>query len=206
MVSTPQSDGALEGSRRRRFGGARGNQLLTSVTAVVLIVLLAAEGITVLNLRGLVDEHMFIGLVLIPPVLLKLSSTGYRMVRYYAGTHAYVAEGPPRLLLRVLAPALVIATLTVLTSGVLMLAGGHRGRSLLQIHQVSAIVWVGVFAVHFLAHGPRVVRSLTTALHATARTAIPGAGARGLLVAAATGGGVALAVALLPVITSWHGR
>ena len=100
---------------------------------------------------------------------------------------------------------LVIATITLFASGVLMLAAGHRSRSLLQVHQLSAIVWVVVFAVHFLAYTPRVVRSLTTALRATRGNAIPGAGVRGLLVAGATGAGVALAVALLPVIHSWHG-
>ncbi|MEA2133093.1 MAG: hypothetical protein QOC68_1002 [Solirubrobacteraceae bacterium] len=210
MAVTPRGDAetpvaSLGIARRRRYGGVRGNELLTSATAVVLIVLLAAEGVTILQLRGLVDEHMFIGLVLMPPVLLKLASTGYRFVRYYTGSRAYTAVGPPRLLLRVLAPVLVIATITLLASGVLMLAAGHRSRSLLQIHQLSAIVWVAVFAVHFLAYTPRVVRSLTTALRATRGNAIPGAGARGLLVAGATGAGVVLAVALLPVIQSWHG-
>jgi hypothetical protein len=191
---------------RWRSGGIRGNELLTSAIAVVLIVLLAAEGVTVVQLRDLVDEHMFIGLVLIPPVLLKLASTGYRAVRYYTGSRAYTAEGPPRLLLRALAPVLVTATITLFASGVLMLAAGHRSRSLLQIHQVSAIVWVTVFAVHVLAYIPRVVRSLRTALRASRDNAVPGAGVRGLLVAGATGAGVALAVSLLPVIHSWHGR
>ena len=58
-------------------------------------------------LGGLRAEHMFIGLVLIPPVLLKLGSTGYRFVRYYAGAPAYREKGPPRPLLRLLAPVLV---------------------------------------------------------------------------------------------------
>jgi hypothetical protein len=191
--------------KRWRAGGTRGNELLTSATAVVLIALLAAEGITIVDLRSLVDEHMFIGLVLIPPVLLKLASIGYRFVGYYTGSRAYIAKGPPRLPLRVAAPLLVIATVALFTSGVLLLAAGHKSRSLLQIHQVSAIVWATVFAVHFLAYIPRVVRSLATALRATRETAVPGAGARGVLVVGATGGGVALALALLPVITGWHG-
>ena len=46
---------------------------------------------------GLVSAHMFIGMVLIPPVLLKLASTGYRFVRYYTGSQAYRAKGPPPL-------------------------------------------------------------------------------------------------------------
>jgi hypothetical protein len=196
---------ALRTSGHWRSGGVRGNELLTSAVAVLLLMLLAAEGVTVLELGHLVDEHMFIGLVLIPPVLLKLASAGYRFVRYYTGSRAYTAKGTPRLPLRVLAPVLVTATIALFTSGVLMLAAGDKSRSLLQIHQLSAIVWVTVFAVHVLAYSPRVVRSLKSALHATRENAVPGAGVRGLLVASAIGGGAALAVALLPVIQRWHG-
>jgi hypothetical protein len=196
MASTPHDDA--------RASGPRGNELLTSAVAVVLIALLAAEGLTILDLRQLVDEHMFIGLVLIPPILLKLGSVGYRFVRYYTGARPYTAKGPPRLLLRVLAPVLVAATIAVLASGVLLLGAGHKSRSLLQIHQLSSIAWVAVFAVHFLAYIPRVVRSLATAMRATREYAVPGGGVRGLLVAGATGGGVALALALLPVIDGWR--
>ncbi|MEA2244062.1 MAG: hypothetical protein QOD24_3618, partial [Solirubrobacteraceae bacterium] len=70
MAATPHAEApaaALGTARRWRSGGIRGNELLTSATAVVLIALLAAEGVTILDLRDLVDEHMFIGLVLIPP-------------------------------------------------------------------------------------------------------------------------------------------
>lgn len=178
--------------------------MLTSAAAVVLIALLVAEGITILDLRSLVDEHMFIGLVLIPPVVLKLGSVGYRFVRYYTGSRAYVAKGPPQLPLRVAAPILVIATVALFASGGLLLASGHKTRSLLQIHQVSAIIWAAVFAVHFLAYIPRVARSLGTALRATREPAVRGADARRALVVSATGAGVALALALLPAITGWH--
>jgi hypothetical protein len=197
MASTPHDDAGAS--------GPRGNELLTSAIAVVLIALLAAEGLTILDLRSLVDEHLFIGLVLIPPVLLKLGSVGYRFVRYYTGARPYTAKGPPRSLLRVLAPLLIAATIALFASGVLLLAAGHKSRSLLQIHQLSSIAWVAVFAVHFLAYIPRVARSLTTALRATRENTVPGTGVRGVLVASATGGGVALAVALLPMIHNWRG-
>ena len=188
--------------RRDGWGGTEGNELLTSATAVLLVGLLVVEGITVVHMRGLVSAHMFIGLVLIPPVLLKLGSTGYRFFRYYGGTRAYREKGPPRLALRVLAPVLVAATIAVLASGVLLLATGHKARTLLQIHQVSFVIWVAVFGVHFLAYVPRVIRSLSNASSATLR--VPGTGLRGMLLAAAGGGGVALALALLPAIQSWH--
>jgi hypothetical protein len=43
---------------RDRFGGAGGNEILTSATAVVLTGLLVAEGVTIVNMHGLVTAHM----------------------------------------------------------------------------------------------------------------------------------------------------
>jgi hypothetical protein len=194
--------------RHWRPGGPEGNEILTSAAAVVLIGLLVAEGITIVHMQGLLSAHMFIGLVLIPPVLLKLGSTGYRMVSYYAGSRAYRVKGPPRLLLRLLAPVLVASTLAVLATGVLMLAAGHRPGALLTIHQVSSVVFGVVLAVHLLAYLPRVVRSAGVDWRAARREAVPGVGVRAMLGASAVGGGAALAVALLPMINAYggHGR
>jgi hypothetical protein len=178
-----------------RLGGTEGNEALTLSTALVLIALLAAEGITIVHMGGLVSAHMFIGMVLIPPVLLKLASTGYRAVRYYAGSRAYRAKGPPALPLRLLAPVLVATTIGVFTTGVLLLVAGRKSGVLLEIHKVSFIVWGVIFAVHFLAYLPRV---------AARRPRLPGAGLRAMLLAASVGGGAALALSLLPTIETWH--
>jgi hypothetical protein len=188
-----------------RFGGTEGNEILTSATAVVLTGLLAAEGFTIVRMRGLVSAHMFIGMVLIPPVFLKLASTGYRFVRYYTGSRAYRAIGPPLLPLRLLAPVLVATTLGIFVTGVLLLLAGHKSDTLLLIHKVSFIVWGVVFAVHFLAYTPRVVRSLRTGWGAAGGEAVPGAVLRRTLVAATVGGGTALALALLPTMNAWRG-
>jgi hypothetical protein len=59
--------------------------------------------------------------------------------------------------------------------------------------------------VHFLAYVPRVARSLRADWGAARRDAVPGAGLRAMLTAAALGGGAALALALLPAINAWHG-
>jgi hypothetical protein len=75
----------------------------------------------------------------------------------------------------------------------------------LQLHQLSFIVWGVVFAVHFLAYLPRVVRSVRADWGAARREAVPGVGFRGVLLAAALGGGGALALALLPAMTAWRG-
>jgi hypothetical protein len=191
--------------RRRSLGGIAGNEIVTLTTSAVLVVLLLAEGFTVLNVRGLLTPHMFIGLVLIPPVLVKLSSTGYRMVRYYAGDSAYRTKGPPALPLRLLAPVLVAATLSVFASGVALLALGHRSDLLLTVHKASFVVWGVVFTVHFVTYLPRLLRVLPDSWGSARRAEIPGAGLRAMLVASSVGAGVALALLLLPAIGGWHG-
>jgi hypothetical protein len=203
--SSPTRRGARLG-RRRRSAGTEGNEILTSAAAVVLVCLLAAEGITIVHMRGLLSAHMFIGLILIGPVLLKLGSTGYRMVRYYSGSRTYRAKGPPALPLRAMAPLLVASTIAVLASGVLLLAAGHKSGTLLTIHKISFIVFGAVLAVHFLAYLPRVARSVRTDWTAARRHAVPGTGTRAMLVAAALGGGAALALALLPTIQAYGGH
>jgi hypothetical protein len=137
-----------------------GNERLTATTAVVLLVLLAAEGVTILLIRPLLPAHIVIGLLLIPPVALKLASTGYRFLRYYTGDRAYVEKGPPHLVMRLLAPLLVLTTLLVLGTGVGLLAFGpekHRD-FLLGLHKVGFVIWFGLMSVHVLVYAPRLPR------------------------------------------------
>lgn len=188
-----------------RLGGTEGNEILTNAAAVVLTILLLAEGLTILRMGSLRTAHMFVGMLLIPPVLLKLGSTGYRFMRYYAGTRAYRDKGPPPTLLRLLAPLLVLMTLAVFATGVALLLLGHRSDLLVQGHKVSFILWGGLFALHFLAHAPKVLRSLSSDWTASRRRRVGGAGLRGALVSASLAGGVALAIGLLSLMTGWHG-
>ena len=58
-----------------------------------LIILLAAIGLTILRIHSLLSVHLFVGMLLIPPVLLKMASTGYRFVRYYMGNFRYRKKG-----------------------------------------------------------------------------------------------------------------
>jgi hypothetical protein len=189
-----------------RFVGVEVNELLTSSTAALLTILLLAEGATIINVRGLLTAHMFIGLALIPPVLLKLASTGYRFMRYYTGSPVYRAKGPPLLALRVLAPILVASTAMIFATGVWLLLLGHRSDQALMLHKVAFFVWGGVFGVHFLAHLPRASRSLGAAWGSPARRR-PAARSwlSGALVAVSLAAGIALALALLSHITGWHG-
>jgi hypothetical protein len=62
--------------------GVAANARLTGAVSAALLVLLIGEGATIPFLGPLLGPHIFIGLLLIPPVLLKLASTGYRFARY----------------------------------------------------------------------------------------------------------------------------
>ena len=190
--------------RADRLGGTTGNRLLTSATAFVLAALLAAEGVTILWMGDLRTEHMFIGLVLIGPVVLKLASTGYRFARYYSHAPRYRAEGPPLLPLRLLAPLLVVTTILIFASGVLLVAIGHHSDLALELHKVAFIVWSGCFGVHFLWYLPRAWSTLATSLRASRSERAPGSALRGVLLGAALGGGTALALALLPSVEAWR--
>src|SRR3954447_26124752 len=93
---------------RRARDGVAANARLTGALAAALLVLLAAEGVTIPIIGQLLGPHIFIGVLLIPPVALKMTSTGYRFARYYTHDGRYVAKGPPPAPLRILAPGVVL--------------------------------------------------------------------------------------------------
>jgi hypothetical protein len=182
-------------------GGEAGNERLTGTTAVVLLVLLAAEGVTILRVGQLLTPHEFIGVLLIPPVALKLASTGYRFVSYYRGRRPYVLKGPPQLLLRVLvAPVLVLATIVVFSTGVALLWLHERHGTLVGVHKASFLVWLGAFAIHVLVYASR----LPHVLGREWRERLPGRSLRYGVVAAALAVGVVLALATVPVTDHWR--
>ena len=166
-----------------------GNERLTATTALLLLVLLAAEGVTILSIRPLLSAHIVIGLLLIPPVALKLLSTGYRFLRYYTGSADYVSKGPPHILMRALAPLLVVTTLTVLGTGLAMLALGprHHRDLLLGLHKTSFVLWFFLMAVHVLVYAPRLPRLVFSGRSIGRRTALVASSvAAGALLAGAT--------------------
>lgn len=136
-----------------------GNARLTALAGAALFVLLAGEGVTILAIHRLLGPHLFIGLVLIPPLALKMASTGNRFFRYYAGDAAYRAAGPPALLLRLIAPILVGLTVVVFATGVeLWLFGLRFGTLWLTAHKASFVLWFVFAAVHVLGHLERTPR------------------------------------------------
>src|SRR5947209_15430329 len=116
--------------RRALFGGGiDGNEQLTAMAGVILIVLLAALGVTILRIGQLLWLHLFLGLLLLGPVLLKLATTSYRFARYYLKDAVYLSKGAPMLALRAMGPLLVLTTVTVFATGVVLLFEGPRNRA-----------------------------------------------------------------------------
>jgi hypothetical protein len=176
---------------RRLPGGSAGNEHLTAIVAAVLLVLLAVEGATLLSIGSLLTVHAFVGILLIPVVVVKLGSTGWRMLRYYLGAEEYVRRGPPHALLRsVVAPLVVMSTITLFATGVALLALDRTSGSIVALHKASFLVWFGATGVHVLVHLVKVPRAL--------RTVAAGAGLRIAAAAGAVACGAFLAVATLP--------
>lgn len=178
--------------------GMQGNARLTAVAGLLLAAMLVVEGATVLNVRGMITLHMFLGLMLIPPVLLKCASTVYRFGSYYTGRPAYVRRGAPHILFRMIGPLVVLSSLALLGTGLWLMLVGHDD-TVLTLHKASFIVWVALMTIHFLGH----VKDAWVASWREVRPPRADAAARHrsvrlLAVAASIVVGVGLAAALMP--------
>ena len=187
-------------------GGTAGNEQLTATVGVVLLILLAVIGVTILRVHQLISVHLFVGLLLIGPVALKVASTGYRFTRYYTHDPAYRRAGPPLPVLRIIAPVVVLSTVVVFVSGLILLFNGPQDRGqFVLIHKASFIVWLVFTSLHVLGHLP----GLPAHLRATRETrdavvgSEPGGGGRTIALAGSLVAGVMLALMLLPRYGAW---
>jgi hypothetical protein len=185
-----------------RTGGSEGNRRLTGAAAALLLVLLAAEGATLVAIRPLVSAHVFLGMLLLPLVGVKVASTGYRFLRYYTGHREYRADGPPHPLLRLLGPVVVLTTVALFASGVTLVALGPRSGAVLGLHKASFAVWVAAMSAHVLAHLLRVPE--LAAADWRADEPLPGASLRRWLLAGSLVAGLILAVATVHLAGPWH--
>lgn len=196
--------------RRSRFrgligGGTDGNEQLTAVAGVILLVLFAVLGITIVRIGQLLWLHLFLGVLLVGPVALKLASTGYRFMRYYTSNPAYRRKGPPFPLMRMLGPFVILSTVAVFFTGLLLLLDGPGAPNMLrELHKLSFFLWIAVVGVHVMGH----LLELPTALRAVSRAEgrtrrLPGTQGRAIVVLAAIAGGVVLALLFLPQIHAW---
>ena len=180
------------------WGGSDGNERLTARTAAVLLVLLAAEGVTIVAIGQLLVPHVFIGFLLVPVVLLKLASTAWRMTSYYGQREEYLRRGPPPKLMRVVvAPAVVASTIALFATGVAAVALHRRG-FVVGVHKLSFIVWFGAMSIHVLGHALKLPRLM--------RDRLPGSGLRRAALGASLAAGVVLAVQTMPLADRWQDR
>ena len=188
--------------------GVEGNARLTAVNGTLLVVLLAVEGITILAVRQMITLHVYLGLLLVGPVLLKTGSTGYRFIRYYTHAAPYARKGPPHPILRILGPVVILGSLAVLGTGIgLVFTGPDHAEPLLTLHKASFIVWFAVTTVHVLGHAIAAGRTTWRELRDPSATpAARGRRWRAAAIAAALIAGVGLATALTPAAHAWTTR
>jgi hypothetical protein len=193
----PVTEPAVDKDAGSSVTSVAGNERLTSSTGGVLFVLLGLIGITVLQVRALLPEHLLLGFVLIPPLGLKIFSTGYRFVRYYAGDPLYRRAGPPRLMLRLIAPIVVLSTLALFATGLELWAFGLRfGSVWVAAHRLSFVVWLPFTLIHAFSYFDKSADAVAAELSGQARSG-GGAFARRSLVVGSLVAGVVLALASL---------
>jgi hypothetical protein len=209
---TAQAGPARSAARSRRrdpTGGAEGNERLTAIAGAALLVLFAAEGVTILAVHQLLTLHFFLGMLLIGPVLLKTCSTCYRFARYYTGAPAYRRKGPPLLLLRLLGPVVMATSVAVIGTGVMLGITGPAGsQPWLMLHKATFVLWFCAMTVHVLAYVwrlPRLIRADLPSLTARARSALAGRAARWLLLVASLLAGLLVALLTYHQAGAWTG-
>ncbi len=187
-------------------GGILGNERLTATTGVLLIALFAALGVTIVRIGSLLSAHLFIGLLLIPPVALKLASAGYRFGRYYTANPVYRRRGAPPTPLRLLAPLVVLSTAAVFATGVaLLLVGPGSSGTLRLLHKASFFLWIAVTAIHTIGHLPDLAHVFTVRRSGRLEYNPYAAGRTGrtISLAGVLVAGVVLALLLLPQSKAW---
>lgn len=190
--------------RRTTDRGVEANARLTGATAAVLFVLFAAEGVTILSIRSLLTPHVFIGMLLVPPVLLKIGTTGWRFARYYLGAPAYRRKGPPPPLLRLLGPLVVVLTLAVLATGIALLLGPVGWHpAMLFLHKATFVLWLMVLGVHVLGHLLDTARLAPRDYYWRTRRQVRGASLRQWVLASSLAVGLLLGALVVPKVGPW---
>jgi hypothetical protein len=132
------------GQRAASEHSVEANARMTGAAAVVLLPLFCVEVATVLmGVRSVLTLHVVIGLLLVPPLLVKIASVSWRFFQYYRHDDAYRRRGAPVPALRMLGPVLLFATLVLFVSGItLLLAPSAFAGHVKQIHSISFYVWL----------------------------------------------------------------
>lgn len=195
--------GGMNAAIRPRIGGqlrqlpARValNERLSAVNGGLLFVLLIGIAATVLLIQVLLPAHFLVGIALVPPLVLKLGTTGYRFMKYYLSDADFrIAGAPPAFMRFVVAPSLVVSTFVVMGTGLELWAfGDHFGTWWVNAHTASAVVFMVAAFLHLLNHSRRSATALAaemvvrpTAGTITPRSVLLGCGVLALLLALAS--------------------
>jgi hypothetical protein len=194
LARTPGNKRPVEHTDEEKHMGVAGNERLTALASLVLLVLIIVELATSAFLRLWLPTHTVIGVLLAGPLLVKMGGVGWRFLRYYTRAPAYVRRGPPPLVLRVLGPVLLVTTLVMVGSGIGLVVIGPMQPFLLA-HVFSALAWLPLIALHSLAHLQQVPPSIASDWSPRQGSRFPVG--RGLRL------GVNLGALLLGVIGAW---
>ena len=182
-----------------------GNERITAQAGVVLLVLIVVEMVSAAVLHTLMPIHVFVGVLLVGPLIVKLGSTGWRFLRYYTGSPAFVRRGPPHLVLRVMAPLLIVTTLVVIGSGIgLVVTSPGSAGLLVPLHGFSVLVWLPLIVIHTFAHILRVPRLIKDDWSKpSGESKVSGRGSRFCVNLGALLAGLAAAILLFPGAAPW---
>jgi Domain of unknown function (DUF4405) len=159
-----------EGPHPKRSVPVAGNLILTSHAGLVILfflILLYFTGLEFAPLRGV---HFGLGFALIPILLVKLGSTGWRAVNYYFDRDPYRAAGPPWLLPRIMALPLTAFAVAATISGVVLWATGTDRGTWATIHIYSVIALAVVVVVHLAIYTRKAFRASSRSLEETRTT------------------------------------
>jgi hypothetical protein len=198
-----------------RTSGPAGNAQLTAWIGLLLLALAVVELVTLIDVRGLLSWHVVVGVLLGAVAALKIASAGWRFVRYYGRNRPYRQAGPPPLLLRILGPLVILGTVTVLGTGLWLIAVGPDGgrRTLVtllgqridfvSLHQASFVVFAVAAGLHLLARFvPAVVLATERGHRGDAR--LRGRGPRIAVLVVALVAGALAAGLILPAGAPWQ--
>jgi uncharacterized membrane protein len=153
-----------DGPHPRRSVPVAGNLILTSHAGLVIVFLLVLLYFTGLEFAPLRAVHFGLGFALIPILLVKLGSTGWRAVNYYFDRDPYRAAGPPWLLPRIMAMPLTVCAVVATISGVVLWATGTDRGTWATVHICSVISLAVVVVVHLAMYTRKAFRASTRSL------------------------------------------
>ncbi len=194
-----------QGNRDKTQSVVIRNERLTVWAGAIIFLIVIVELVVTANLNQFLSLHIFVGVLLTGPIVVKMSSVGYRFFGYYTKNPDFVEKGPPIFWLRLSAPFLVILTVLVFISGFGLVVVGPAHAGLFKvIHAGSVILWLPLLAIHIWGNFNKVKQSVTGDWRHTVKAQVQDRFRRfrlntlGLLL------GVMAALILYPSSTTWY--